>query len=458
MPSEDKETESGALSVSQAMSIAKKQLESITLKVIGEVSEYSANPRYRAVYFTIKDENSSLPCMMWNNRFNANGAPIQIGSLVEITGRFSLYEKKGRMNFDVFSIELAGEGKLRLQVANLAKKLEAEGLMNAALKKPIPQFPKTIGLVTSPRGAAVYDVLRTLRRRYPSAKVLFAGVGVEGAKAPAEMSDALKTVQDAGAEVILLVRGGGSFEDLMPFNDEGLARTIFSMDVPVITGIGHEPDTSIADMVSDLRASTPTAAAESVAPASSEVLSSIMGKADRMSRILKDRLARTSMILDAISDKTPFSEPQRLFESQARFLDDSLQRITSAIPDALYGYQTRLAYSRAFLKSGLNALCDPFKSDEKLVSAKMIMLAPKLTESQRRKLSTVSASLDALSPLKVLNRGYSIARSDKGIILKSVADVEIDEEIHVQMSDGTLNCNVDSKVKTEYALEDIDGE
>ena len=243
------------------MALAKAQLEQCgTVTIVGEVSEVSIKAGYKAVYFTVKDDRSSLPCMMWMNRYHATGIVLNVGSLVEMTGRFTLYAAKGRMNFDAFTLRLAGEGNLRLQVANLARKLEAEGLMSAERKRPIPKYPEAIGLVTSPRGAAVHDVLRTLRRRYPAATVRLAGVPVEGRDAPQLSSPGPGCRRPSDAEVMLLVRGGGSFEDLMTFNDEMLARAVAACPVPVVTGIGHEPDTSIADMVADFRASTPTAA------------------------------------------------------------------------------------------------------------------------------------------------------------------------------------------------------
>ena len=173
-----------ALSVSAAMGLAKNALEEVVVRLVGEVSEVNDKPGYKAVYFTVKDEKASLPCMMWMNRYQASGVALSVGALVELTGRFSLYAAKGRMNFDVFSVSLAGEGQLRLQVANLARELEAMGLMDPARKRPLPAYPETIGLVTSPRGAAVHDVLRTLRRRYPLARILFAGVPVEGPGRP----------------------------------------------------------------------------------------------------------------------------------------------------------------------------------------------------------------------------------------------------------------------------------
>ena len=200
-----------ALSVSAAMALAKGALEGVTVRLVGEVSEVSNKPGYKAVYFTVKDKSAALPCMMWNNRYQAAGVSLSVGMLVELTGRFTLYAPKGRMNFDVFSVALAGEGNLRLQVANLASKLQAEGLMDAARKRALPQLPASIGLVTSPRGAAVHDVLRTLRRRFPLARVLVAGVPVEGAGAPAGIVEGMRSVCAAGAEVVLVVRGGGSF-------------------------------------------------------------------------------------------------------------------------------------------------------------------------------------------------------------------------------------------------------
>lgn len=446
-----------ALTVSQAMQIAKRELESITVKIIGEVSEYSANARYKAVYFTIKDEGASLPCMMWKNRFEACGTQIQIGSLVELTGKFTLYAAKGRMNFDVFSIELAGEGKLRMQVANLAKKLQAEGLMEPSLKKTLPAFPERIGLVTSPRGAAVYDVLRTLRRRYPQAEVVFAGVGVEGSNAPREMSSALQAVQEAGVDVILLVRGGGSFEDLMPFNDEGLARTIFSLQTPIVTGIGHEPDTSIADMVSDLRASTPTAAAEAVAPASSEIDMTLKSKLDGISKLMTDRFAKTSMVLEGIAQKPVFSDPMRMFETEAHFLDDALQRISSALPKYMADFQLRLARDRTLLAAGLKGLTLKPANDAKGNALRLQAAGKKLLDPYKAQLSSRCASLDALSPLGVLERGYSITRNEEGKVLSSSKSISAGDGISVQMRDGTLGCIVETIKREEYAMEEING-
>ena len=281
-----------ALSVSQALQVVNRSLNGISLRIIGEVSEVNAKRGYKAVYFTIKDEKGVLNCLMWNNRYLASGVSLTAGALVEVQGRFSCYAQTGRMSFDVAQLNLAGEGNLRLRVANLAKKLQAEGLMSDARKRPIPLFPARVGVVTSPRGAAVHDVRRTLAQRFPLATMVFAGVPVEGADAPARLIQAMRCVCEANIDVLLLVRGGGSYDDLMPFNDEMLAREIAACPVPVVTGIGHEPDTSIADMVADKRAATPTAAAEAVTPLKEELYKGFTDSLNRLHHLAQVTLAR----------------------------------------------------------------------------------------------------------------------------------------------------------------------
>lgn len=448
---------SSALSVSAALGIAKRQLEDVAVRVVGEVSEVSANPRYKAVYFTVKDEKASLPCMIWSNRYASCGFDLQVGSLVEMTGRFTLYAAKGRMNFDAFSIEPVGEGKLRMQVANLARRLEAEGLMAAGRKKPLPAHPSRIGLVTSPRGAAVYDVLRTLRRRYPLADVVFAGVGVEGAAAPAGIVEGLQRVQDAGVDVVLLVRGGGSYEDLMPFNDEALARFVSGMRVPVVTGIGHEPDTSIADLVADFRASTPTAAAEAAAPATADLGASLRESARRMHQVVSGRLASTGRLLDRYALMPLFREPTRLFEDEARMLDEMTGRLGAAIPSNLAAMGARLARVRGALRLGVASAVPPHAADLVRVKAQFAAAGKMLAAPHRRAIASKSATLQALSPLGVLARGYSIARNGSGAVVDSVAKAKVGGTLSVQLADGVIESVVRNIETEELALEDIDG-
>ncbi len=447
----DKRSE--ALSVSAAMSLAKGALEDITVRLIGEVSELSNKPGYKAVYFSVKDEKASLPCMMWNNRYAQADIELQVGALVELTGRFTLYAAKGRMNFDVFTIELAGEGMLRMQVANLARKLRSEGLMDTDRKRALPSLVQTIGLVTSPRGAAVHDVLRTLRRRYPLARVLIAGVPVEGNGAPEALIEGINCVIRAGAEVVLLVRGGGSFEDLMPFNDENLARAIADAPVPIVTGIGHEPDTSIADMVADLRASTPTAAAEAVAPDIASLTAQLNGFATSLKHAVSKYLDSCNMRVDRIAMMPLFKEPLRLFEADAQALDDLSDRLYHALPNMLEEDRKKIVFMHTSLASTLPLLTSRYIERVRAMKDRMTYLGESIPQRFSQGVSVAAARLESLSPLAVMGRGYAIARDDKGSIVKSAQALSAGAGLSVSVSDGVINCTVNDIVMVETSVE-----
>lgn len=420
-PTQREQGSDGALTVSAALAIAKNSLESVTVRIIGEVSEVSVKPGYKAAYFTVKDQGGALPCMMWNNRYNASGVKLAIGQLVEISGRFTLYAAKGRMNFDVFSVALAGEGDLRMKVANIAKRLKAEGLTDPMRKRPLPEMPELIGLVTSPRSAAVHDVLRTLRRRFPIAKVLLAGVPVEGVNAPAGIVEGIRCVASAGAQVVLVVRGGGSFEDMMPFNDEGLARAIAACPVPVVTGIGHEVDTAIADMVSDFRASTPTAAAEAVSPSRESLDALFASRGTALTTGAMRALERCGTAIDRVSMRPVFVDPLLMFASEAQALDYAEERITRALP-------ARVERERMALDQ---------------MDARISRLGPGLVQRFSYELATRASRLDDLSPVRTLARGYSVTRNEKGEVVRRTSEAPVGTKVEVTVSDGRLVCAVE---------------
>lgn len=460
-----------ALSVSAAVRLTKTLLAEHTFCIEGEVSELNNKAGYKAVYFTIKDEDASLPCLMWKSRFQASGVPLRIGAKVQVTGKFTIFAPKGRMNFDVSRLVLAGEGDLRQKVAQLAEKLKREGLMDEARKRSLPEYPQCIGLVTSPRGAAVHDVLRTLRRRYPLARIVFAGVPVEGVSAARDLSDALQKVARTDAEVVLLVRGGGSFEDLMPFNDEGLARSIANCEKPVVTGIGHEPDTSIADMVSDMRASTPTAAAEAVSPYVDELNESIDTLKARMEGSLSHRLHRSVVYLDAIASRPLFKDPTSLFASDLQITDalqDRLERVgqgmVSPRQDKLSALAQRfegaLPRKLSQMESETNALASSLKRSGSslvanrahqvsLANASLVRLGKTLLTQPVSEAAVVTARLNDLSPLRTLERGWSIARGEQGTLIKSVSDVKPNDAFTLQLIDGALACRVEDEAVSE---------
>jgi exodeoxyribonuclease VII large subunit len=442
----------GAISVSSALQLAKRALEDVSIKITGEVSEVSNKPGYKAVYFTIKDELSSLPCMIWNNKYKACGVELRVGAVVEITGRFSLYAPKGRMNFDATWISLAGEGKLRLQVANLAKQLAAEGLTAPERKRKLPALPQTIGLVTSPRGAAVHDVLRTLRRRFPFAKVLLAGVPVEGADAPIALSAAIECVAGAGAEVVLLVRGGGSFEDLMPFNDEWLARTIAACPVPVVTGIGHEPDTTIADMVSDRRASTPTAAAEVVSEYAMQLVANLNMMGTSLNSSIERALINEKTRLKFIESRPVFEDPQRLFESEAQSVDMFSERLSAALPKYIEQNSHKLEMLESSIKSMLPSTCTSKVQAVRNLQNRMLFVGPVSLRKFSEGLKRGASRLEDLSPLGVIARGYSMAKNEQGKVVSSISQVEAGDSLSVTVSDGVIECKVNDVSEIHMAV------
>ncbi len=409
-----------ALSVSAAISLVKQELDALPLCIEGEVSQVSNKPGYKAVYFTIKDKSACLSCMMWMNQFVRMGIDLKLGTLVRVTGKLSIYAAKGTMNFNVSSLKLAGEGDIRLKIAQIAEKLAKEGLTSAERKRPLPYLPERIGLVTSPRGAAVHDVLRTLRRRYPSAHVLLAGVPVEGTDAPRNIMMGMKEVVMAGAQLVLVVRGGGSFEDLMPFNDEKLARAIVRCPVPIVTGIGHEPDTTIADLVADLRCSTPTAAAEAVSPGDGVLEESLDQSAAKL-RFQLERLFRIEELrLKNLASRPLFKDSHALFSQAWMGIDYGAERLSRAIPANLSRDGQTLVLAGERLGRASDA-------------------AIKALQSQ---LALAAARMHSLSPLAVLGRGYSIAYDDQGKVIKDAQSVDPGDCISLRLSNGALSCSV----------------
>ena len=425
---------SQTLSVSQALALVKGSLEQISATIIGEVSEFSDKPGYKAVYFTISDTASALSCLIWRNVYQRAGVELRQGMLVEVSGVFSVYAAKGRMNFEVRSLRLAGEGELRLKVALLAKKLEAEGLMDPKKKRPVPQFPAAIAVVTSPRGKAIHDVLRTLRRRFPLAEVLIFGVPVEGIGAAQSIIDGLKIAQASRAELILLVRGGGSYEDLMPFNDEQLARTIAACTIPIVTGIGHEPDNSIADMVCDYRASTPTAAAEHVTPDIHEVRATLDLYAKSMNRLLQAKYGQAYLNYDRLKNSPVFIDRTRLTAPFAVLTDGAAYRLQQLLPH-------KLKQDRQFVDGS---------------NGRLILYGANLSTRFTAIKNQYAAHLSALSPLAVLGRGYSITYDENGHVVDSVDKIDLGQQVMVRLVDGSLDCQVNTRSYSDLVRDDAE--
>lgn len=420
-------SEDRALTVTEAMTRAKQALEGVRVRVVGEVSEFNDKPGYKAAYFTVSDGGAAMPCLMWRDQYEASGVALRCGMLVEMSGAFSAYVAKGRMQFTVRTLALAGEGNLRLQVAALARRLEAEGLMRPERKRALPRYPRRIAVVTSPRGKAIHDVIRTLRRRYPLAELLVAGVAVEGEGAPAAIVEGIEAASRCSADVVLLVRGGGSYEDLMPFNAEEVARAVAACPVPVVTGIGHEPDNSIADMVADVRASTPTAAAEAVAPSLDEVSSVLTRERRALARALQNRVQAAALRVARLAERPVLRDPHAVLGPAEQALDFYEMRLRRAIPERLARDAQRVERARERLQ----------------------VVGPRLVERPEVAMRLRESRLSDLSPMAILGRGYSICYADDGSVVKSVAGVSAGDAIKVRVNDGHVLAGVTATEELE---------
>lgn len=434
-----------ALSVSDAMALAKGALEGLRLRVVGEVSEATIKPGYKAIYFSLKDGAAVMPCLMWRDAYELAGVALNDGSLVEVTGYFTTYAAKGRLQFQVRQVAVAGEGVLRLQVAALARQLEAEGLMSDERKRPLPAFPVRIGVVTSPRGKAVHDIVRTLRRRYPVAEVVIAGVQVEGESAPAEIVRGLRAAgSEAGVDVVILGRGGGSYEDLMPFNTEEVARAVVACPVPVVTGIGHEPDTSIADMVADLRASTPTAAAEAVAPSLTEVAARLTAHRRLLGRALSHLAAGYAHRLRLIEDRPVFCDPSVLVASRMQTLDGLADALGRSLPARLERDGQQLGRAAHTLGRLGPHVVDVHELRFARLKERACASGREMVARAEREIASAAARLDDLSPLGILARGYALCYEEDGTLVKAARTVKPGDRVLVRLGEGRLGCVVET--------------
>ena len=432
------------ISVSEAVGRAKGAVGGLgSIVVSGEVSGCRGrNARSGHCYFQLKDEASSMDVSVWKSVYDASGIDIHDGLRLQVMGRFDVYAASGKLSLSASRVALEGEGLLRQQVAELAKRLEREGLMDASRKLPVPLFCTRVCVVTSLSGSVIDDVKRTLARRNPLVALDVVGCAVQGKDAPATIIRALGVAVSVRPDAILLVRGGGSFEDLMCFNDEGLARAIAASPVPVVTGIGHEPDTSIADMVASRRCSTPTAAAESVAPAIDQLAQltdqradrmvaalgaaikketdSLEGLAHRMGLCVRQRFARERERLDSLAAHACLTSPMAIVEGRALDVERTAERLNAAGPRMVERAQESAGMQAIRLNQAGKRLLDPYS----------------------RKADGLEAALKALSPLAVLERGYAIVRDGAGHVVASSSQLAVGDALSLTLGEGSAHATV----------------
>ncbi|NLF35087.1 MAG: exodeoxyribonuclease VII large subunit [Clostridiales bacterium] len=368
------------------------------LFIRGEISNYKTYPSGHH-YFSLKDPEGALRCVMFRREAASLRFRPQNGMKVVAFGRVTVFPRDGQYQLYCTRIAPDGVGELHIAFQQLKEKLLREGLFDKDRKRPLPPFPTRIVLITSPAGAAVRDMLRVLRARWPLAKVLLLPVRVQGAEAPGELREALAYANDHHlGDLILLGRGGGSMEDLWAFNDEGVARAIYASRIPVISAVGHEPDVTIADFVADLRAATPSNGAELAVPDRRELADQLVHWGARVDRATRRRLEEARSRLARAADSRAMTGPQDHLRDKRLLLD----------------YQSRR------MAHGLSAVLG----------------------RERTRFERLAAALDALSPLKVLGRGYAIARTEQGRVLTSVRSVAAGDRFSLRLSDGELDCEM----------------
>lgn len=415
------------------------------LQVEGEVSNLS-KPSSGHYYFTLKDATAQIRCVFFKNRHaNFVKGSFADGQRVVAHGRLSLYEARGDYQLIVESMTDAGSGALHLAFEALKQKLQLEGLFDVKYKKPLPPYPKTIGIISSKTGAALQDILSTLARRFPLAKVLIYPSEVQGLNAPQQLIQALtKAKQDGLSDVLIIARGGGSLEDLWAFNNETLARAIFSCPIPIVSGVGHEIDFTIADFVADYRAETPTAAAEAVTPNVVELLASLNDVIYRLTHALEKLTKNKGTLLKHLTEK--ITSPQTLILHHWQALDNFDHRLHRAMHNIL-GKNTQIA---EILMTKLQANSPKLRLQEvqrrlqeeipHLLNHHMLTLIRTYKQMLYAKMNT----MHAISPLATLERGYAIATLDKQILF-TTKQVRVGECIDVRLSQGQLTCEVTKK-------------
>lgn len=393
---------SASISVTELNQIIKTLIDGDPLLgkvcVRGELSNYKIYPSGHH-YFTLKDAESSLRCVMFKSSASKLRFRPESGMGVTAFGRVSVFPRDGA--YQLYCTDLIPEGTGDLQIAyeQLKAKLAAEGLFDKSHKKPLPPFPEKIAIITSSAGAAVHDMIRILGTRWPMTKIVLLPVRVQGVEAPPEIVGAIRYAnRHKVADLIITGRGGGSIEDLWAFNDERVARAIYESELPVISAVGHEPDVTISDFVADVRASTPSNAAEIAVPDQSEMREALMNMDIRRTQAMRKSLSRMAAKLDDIKSRRVLQDPMAYIDTKRSELD--------------------------------------------YVRGRLVAAADKVNAQNRHKFVALASALDAMSPLKVLSRGYAIANDADGRLIKSVNDVNAGDEVKLSVFDGDIRCTV----------------
>jgi len=432
----------------QARMLLERGLGSVWLE--GEISNL-ARPASGHWYFSLKDESAQVRCAMFRNRSVLVRFPVKDGARVLARGRVSLYEARGEFQVVIDHLEEAGEGALRRRFEELKRKLLAEGLFEAAHKQPLPVLPRRIGVITSPTGAALRDILHILQRRFPAVPVLIYPVAVQGEAAPREIVQALQ-LADArrDCDVLILARGGGSLEDLMAFNEESVARAIYACGIPIISGVGHETDVTIADFVADERAPTPSGAAERSVPDSAEYLR-VLGALERnLAQAVRRKLLSLRQTLQQWERSLNQLSPRARLQQHAQRLDELEQRLQRAVRTRVETARVRLTNAAALLaRSSPARRLAPLRQRLEVAQRRLPGAMQRRLQVAREHFERSMRTLNAVSPLATLERGYAIVTDSAARVVTNAAMLAPGAQIEARVARGSVRATVTGVLASE---------
>jgi exodeoxyribonuclease VII large subunit len=435
--------EAPVLGVAELVRAARQTLEAhfSDVRVEGEVSgcKRSANGH---LYFTLKDTEAQVDCVMYAREASRLKFALADGQLVRCRGKLTIYAGRGRFQLQVASIDPAGAGALALAFEALKQKLSAEGLFDRARKRPLPFLPRQIGVVTSRQGAVLRDIVRVTHRRFP-VSILLAPTPVQGEGAALSIAAALAALCEVpSVDVIIIARGGGSMEDLWAFNDEALARAIAACPIPTISAVGHETDFTIADFVADVRAPTPSAAAELAVPVAAELVAEMRVLGGRLGRGLVADLGSRRLELERV--RARLGDPRRLIDDRKQALDDLADRAGRALGSAISRRRKELqGLESCMLRAHPQRRIADQRTALGLLERRLLQTSAGFLGQRRRAFDSLSSKLDALSPLKILDRGYSLTRGPDGTVLRSREGLAKGDAVTVTLRDGDLRARIE---------------
>ena len=438
-------TEREVLTVSQLNARARRLLEEVfpQVWVEGELSNL-ARPSSGHMYFTLKDSGAQVRCALFRQNAARVRMDLRDGLLVRARGRVSLYEGRGDYQMILDTLEPAGDGALRQAFEALKLKLQNEGLFAAERKRPLPSHPARIGVITSPSGAAVRDIISVFGRRAPFIELIISPTAVQGQEAAPQIVRALQRADRAGFDALIIARGGGSLEDLWPFNEEQVARAIAACNTPIVSAIGHETDVSISDFVADVRAPTPSAAAELLSPDTQAMLLQLRRCQQQLQQCMKVRLARDNLRLDALRRR--LRHPGERLAQQSQRLDELDMRLRRAWQHRMEQRQQRLSNLRGRLQHQHPERLLQVLHERLAQLQRCLPRAVQLQLQQRRQqLESTAQSLHLISPLATLGRGYSILLDQQGKAIRCQQDTRPGQQLQARLAEGRLTLRVEGE-------------